>query len=285
MKLNDIRDNEGAHKKRIRVGRGIGSGKGKTGGRGVKGQKARSGVAVNGFEGGQMPLHRAPAEARLQQPVRAPGSRTRSISAASSRRSKPASSTPARPVTIEALVAAGVISRQAQGRRQDPRRRRTQGQARLRGVRRVEVGRRGDREGRRLGQDPGVSRLAQAVSRAAHIEDAANGGAGRTSGRAGSDCLTPGRRDRRQERTHGISSRTTRCKSEFRRVRQGRRAEEAHLVHAGCAGRLPARHLHPDARHRIPTRVADLFKQAQSGILGLFNMFSGGAVGGWRSSR
>ncbi|MGH6809046.1 MAG: 50S ribosomal protein L15, partial [Ensifer adhaerens] len=57
MKLTDIRDNEGAHKSRIRVGRGIGSGKGKTGGRGVKGQKARAGVAVKGFEGGQMPLH------------------------------------------------------------------------------------------------------------------------------------------------------------------------------------------------------------------------------------
>ncbi|WP_413993129.1 50S ribosomal protein L15 [Labrys okinawensis] len=58
MKLNDLRDNEGATKSRIRVGRGIGSGKGKTGGRGVKGQKARTGVAVKGFEGGQMPLHR-----------------------------------------------------------------------------------------------------------------------------------------------------------------------------------------------------------------------------------
>ena len=57
MKLNEIRDNEGASKDRIRVGRGIGSGKGKTGGRGVKGQKARSGVAIAGFEGGQMPLH------------------------------------------------------------------------------------------------------------------------------------------------------------------------------------------------------------------------------------
>ena len=61
---------EGAHKARIRVGRGIGSGKGKTGGRGVKGQKARSGVAVKGFEGGQMPLLSPPAEARLPQPVR-----------------------------------------------------------------------------------------------------------------------------------------------------------------------------------------------------------------------
>ena len=58
MKLNDIRDNAGARKGRIRVGRGIGSGKGKTGGRGVKGQKARAGVAVKGFEGGQMPLYR-----------------------------------------------------------------------------------------------------------------------------------------------------------------------------------------------------------------------------------
>ena len=57
MKLNDIRDNEGARKGRMRIGRGIGSGKGKTGGRGQKGQKSRSGVSINGFEGGQMPLH------------------------------------------------------------------------------------------------------------------------------------------------------------------------------------------------------------------------------------
>ena len=56
MKLNDIRDNPGARKGRIRVGRGIGSGKGKTGGRGQKGQKSRSGVSIKGFEGGQMPL-------------------------------------------------------------------------------------------------------------------------------------------------------------------------------------------------------------------------------------
>src|SRR5215213_2392857 len=58
MKLNDIRDNDGATKNRMRVGRGIGSGLGKTSGRGVKGQKARTGVAIKGFEGGQMPLHR-----------------------------------------------------------------------------------------------------------------------------------------------------------------------------------------------------------------------------------
>lgn len=58
MKLNEIRDNDGATHSRKRVGRGIGSGIGKTGGRGVKGQKSRSGVAIKGFEGGQMPLHR-----------------------------------------------------------------------------------------------------------------------------------------------------------------------------------------------------------------------------------
>jgi len=57
MKLNEITDNEGARKSRIRVGRGIGSGKGKTGGRGVKGQKSRTGVAIKGYEGGQMPIH------------------------------------------------------------------------------------------------------------------------------------------------------------------------------------------------------------------------------------
>jgi len=58
MKLNELRDNAGARKERMRVGRGIGSGKGKTAGSGHKGQKARSGVAINGFEGGQMPIYR-----------------------------------------------------------------------------------------------------------------------------------------------------------------------------------------------------------------------------------
>ena len=57
MRLNDISDNPGAVKRKIRVGRGPGSGKGKTGGRGIKGQKSRSGVSINAFEGGQMPLY------------------------------------------------------------------------------------------------------------------------------------------------------------------------------------------------------------------------------------
>ena len=58
MKLNELRDNPGARRKSKRLGRGIGSGKGKTSGRGVKGQKARTGVSLNGFEGGQMPIYR-----------------------------------------------------------------------------------------------------------------------------------------------------------------------------------------------------------------------------------
>ncbi len=113
VKLNGISDNPGASKERMRVGRGIGSGKGKTGGRGVKGQKARTGVAIKGFEGGQMPLHRRLPKrgfwnpfsvnynevnlGRVQQAVEAG-----KLDAAA-------------PVTLEALVAAGVISKVRDG--------------------------------------------------------------------------------------------------------------------------------------------------------------------------
>ncbi|TXL74618.1 50S ribosomal protein L15 [Vineibacter terrae] len=70
MKLNEISDNPGARKPRMRVGRGIGSGKGKTGGRGVKGQKSRTGVSIKGFEGGQMPLHRRLPKRGFVKPFR-----------------------------------------------------------------------------------------------------------------------------------------------------------------------------------------------------------------------
>ena len=70
MKLCEIADRPGARKTRRRVGRGIGSGKGKTAGRGVKGQKARTGVAVKGFEGGQMPLHRRLPKRGFNKPFR-----------------------------------------------------------------------------------------------------------------------------------------------------------------------------------------------------------------------
>ncbi len=70
MKLNELRDNEGATKKRKRIARGPGSGKGKTAGRGVKGQKSRSGVAINGYEGGQMPLYQRLPKRGFNKPNR-----------------------------------------------------------------------------------------------------------------------------------------------------------------------------------------------------------------------
>ncbi|KPA20802.1 50S ribosomal protein L15 [Shimia sp. SK013] len=70
MKLHELHDNEGATKKRMRVGRGPGSGKGKMGGRGIKGQKSRSGVAINGYEGGQMPLYQRLPKRGFNKPNR-----------------------------------------------------------------------------------------------------------------------------------------------------------------------------------------------------------------------
>ncbi|MGG5887323.1 50S ribosomal protein L15 [Falsiroseomonas sp. HC035] len=70
MKLNEIRDNDGARPKFKRIGRGIGSGKGKTSGRGVKGQKARTGVSLNGFEGGQLPIYRRMPKRGFVNPFR-----------------------------------------------------------------------------------------------------------------------------------------------------------------------------------------------------------------------
>ncbi len=113
MKLNEIKDNEGASKGRIRVGRGIGSGKGKTGGRGVKGQKSRTGVAVKGFEGGQMPLHR-----------RLPKRGFKNIFAKSYNELNLGDLQDAvdakrldagKPVTVEALVEAGIVRRALDG--------------------------------------------------------------------------------------------------------------------------------------------------------------------------
>ena len=70
MKLNELHDNPGATKKRKRIGRGPGSGMGKTGGRGIKGQKSRSGVAINGYEGGQMPLYQRLPKRGFNKPNR-----------------------------------------------------------------------------------------------------------------------------------------------------------------------------------------------------------------------
>jgi len=113
MKLNDIRDNSGAKKSRMRVGRGIGSGKGKTGGRGVKGQKARTGVAVKGFEGGQMPLYRRLPKRGFWNPFSKDLNEVNlgRIQEALDAKKLDAGQT----VTVEALVAAGVVSRARDG--------------------------------------------------------------------------------------------------------------------------------------------------------------------------
>ncbi|AZN99979.1 50S ribosomal protein L15 [Mesorhizobium sp. M9A.F.Ca.ET.002.03.1.2] len=113
MKLNDLRDKDGATHSKKRLGRGIGSGSGKTGGRGVKGQKSRSGVAVNGFEGGQMPLYRRLPKRGFNN-IFAKSFTVVSlarIQAALDAKKLDAKTT----VTAEALVAAGVIRRAKDG--------------------------------------------------------------------------------------------------------------------------------------------------------------------------
>ena len=113
MKLNDLRDMDGATHSRKRLGRGIGSGSGKTAGRGVKGQKARSGVAINGFEGGQMPLYRRLPKRGFNNLF---GKSFAVVSLARIQAAVDAKKLDAKEtVTAEALVAAGVIRRVKDG--------------------------------------------------------------------------------------------------------------------------------------------------------------------------
>ena len=113
MKLNEIRDNAGARSNRKRVGRGIGSGTGKTSGSGHKGQKARSGVSINGFEGGQMPIHRRLPKRgfnnifRKQYVVVNIGSLQAAVDAKKINASKP--------IDIDALKAAGLVTKAKDG--------------------------------------------------------------------------------------------------------------------------------------------------------------------------
>ncbi len=112
-KLNEIRDNEGAHKKRMRVGRGPGSGKGKTAGRGVKGQKSRSGVALRGFEGGQMPLHMRMPKRGFNNPF---ALKLVEVNLWRIEKAIEAGKLDAKkPITAETLIAAGVIRRVKNG--------------------------------------------------------------------------------------------------------------------------------------------------------------------------
>jgi large subunit ribosomal protein L15 len=113
MKLNDVRDNEGATQARTRVGRGIGSGKGKQSGRGGKGQTARSGVRIKGFEGGQMPLHR-----RLPKRGFTPPNALRFVEVNLGRIQAAIDAgklDAGKPVTMETLIAAGVVTHPRDG--------------------------------------------------------------------------------------------------------------------------------------------------------------------------
>jgi large subunit ribosomal protein L15 len=112
-KLNDIRDNEGSSKNRMRIGRGPGSGKGKTGGRGVKGQKARSGVAIAGFEGGQMPLHMRLPKRGFNNIFRKEFAEVNLWRIAQAIEAKKLD--PKKPIDGAALVAAGVVRRVKDG--------------------------------------------------------------------------------------------------------------------------------------------------------------------------
>jgi len=113
MKLSDLRDNAGTRKPRRRVGRGIGSGKGKTAGRGGKGQTARSGVAIKGFEGGQMPLHRRLPKRGFTNIFR---KRFNELNLARVQQAIDAGKLDAAAlIDVEALVAAGVLRRAKDG--------------------------------------------------------------------------------------------------------------------------------------------------------------------------
>ena len=113
MKLNEIKDKDGATKARIRVGRGIGSGKGKQSGRGGKGQTARSGVRIKGFEGGQMPLHRRLPKRGFTNPS---ASDINEVNLGRVQQALDAGKLDAaKAVTIEALVEAGVCARSRDG--------------------------------------------------------------------------------------------------------------------------------------------------------------------------
>ncbi|MBY6242434.1 50S ribosomal protein L15 [Methylosinus sp. Sm6] len=113
MKLNELSDNSGAGKNRMRVGRGIGSGKGKTCGRGVKGQKARTGVAVKGFEGGQMPLHRRLPKRGFHNPF--PTDYNEVNLGRIQQAVEAGKLDAAQPVTVEALIVAGVVAKARDG--------------------------------------------------------------------------------------------------------------------------------------------------------------------------
>src|ERR1043165_8794751 len=207
MKLNQIADRPGSRKDRMRIGRGIGSGKGKTGGRGGKGQTARSGVRIKGFEGGQMPLHRRLPKRGFNKPFQLKlhevnlGRVQQAIDAGN----LDASAT----VDAAAMIKAGLLRRAHDG-------------VRLLGN--------GELKAKVAFSVYGASKAAvgarEKAGRSATILAAGNGG----SEAAACPPYSGGARTFR-ETGHGLGSRTTGGKPQLRRARQGRGIEEAHLVH------------------------------------------------------
>ena len=151
MKLHEIADKPGARKKRMRIGRGIGSGMGKTGGRGGKGQTARSGVRIKGFEGGQMPLHRRlPKRGFSKRHSRCKLNEINLDTHAGGDRRRQARREP--PIDAAAMVKAGVLRRAKDGVR-------LLGDGEIKaksplGLGRLEIGGGGGGKGGRLGENP-----------------------------------------------------------------------------------------------------------------------------------
>ena len=112
MKLNELKDNKGATKGRMRVGRGIGSGKGKTCGRGGKGQTARSGVAINGFEGGQMPIYRRLPKRGFNNPF---GKEFAVVNLDTVQKAVDAGKLKAESIDINSLIEAGIVTKTLDG--------------------------------------------------------------------------------------------------------------------------------------------------------------------------
>lgn len=112
MRLNELRDNPGATRKKKRIGRGPGSGKGKMGGRGIKGQKSRSGVAINGYEGGQMPLYQRLPKRGFTKPNRA---KFAVVNLGLIQKFVDAGKLDGASVTEDSLVASGLVRRKLDG--------------------------------------------------------------------------------------------------------------------------------------------------------------------------
>ena len=199
MKLNQISDNAGARRPRKRLGRGIGSGLGKTAGRGGKGQTARSGGAKAGFEGGQMPIYRRLPKRGFNKPYPVEYNEINldRIQAAVDAKKIDVGA----PVTSMRLVKAGVVSKAA-WRRAPSRQGRAQGEARLRSAPCLQGRHRRGREGRRQRQD------AEAGQAGSRVQEGCQGAEGRRQGAKSRSQGAEGRRQGCKGRSQGCQARS-----------------------------------------------------------------------------